>query len=116
MAARGILRAASSYQADLDMEERPLLKTTIVSPGEPCERGTLQYGMSIYYPQLNTEKLWYAIVVDEEGGITEAYCSYSPLTEADLVPPDYEAQLKLASSPLHSREVIGYGSEKQHAK
>lgn len=116
MAARGILHAAAHYQSDLDMEERPLLKTTVVAPGEPCERGTLQYGMSVYYPELRTEKLWYAIVVDEEGGITEAYCSYSPLTEADLVPTDFEAQYKIASSLLHSREVIGYGSEKQHAE
>lgn len=42
--------------------------------------------------------------------------SGTPLTEADLVPTNFDAQCKLASSPLHSREVIGYGSEKQHAK
>ena len=114
MTARGILNSAISYQVDLDTADNPPdWKTTIVPPGEIGVPGSLQYGISSCYPTLNTENLWYAVVIDENGEITEAYCSRSPLTEADLVPPDYEAQCKLASSPLHAREVIGYGSRQQ---
>ena len=37
----------------------------------------------------------------------------SELTEADLTPPDPKEQRRLASSPFHAREVIGYYREKQ---
>ena len=112
MTARGILNAAGKYQADMDAEDRwPALKTTIVSPGETGERGTLPYGIVLYYPELHTEDLWYAVVVNETGEITEAYCSYSPLTEADLVPTNDKQQRELAASMLHSREIIGYESK-----
>ena len=111
MAARGILNAAEKYQADMDAEDRwPAWKTTIVSPGETGGPGTLPYGIALYYPELDSEHLWYAVVVSETGVITEAYCSHSPLTEADLVPTNDKQQRELASSLLHSREIIGYGS------
>lgn len=111
--ARGILNAVWTYQTDLDEAgQKPEWRTVIAEAAAPASEFTVQYGVQQYCPELKKTNLWYAVVIDETGAITEVYCSRMPLTEDSLVPPDNEKQLKLASNPIHAREIIGYSQSK----
>ena len=114
--AHSILKAAEAYEADLNEAGiRPEWKTVIISPDDTAEKGSIQFGVEKYLMDLNSTALWYAVVIDENGEISEAYCSRSPLTLADLVPPDPQVQRRLAASPLRSREIIGYWTRETDA-
>lgn len=105
--AKSIYYAASAYQDDLKeagMDWR--LKTTIVEQGEIGEEGSLSAFVHMYFS--DSERLWYAIVCDSNGNITETYVSRSELTLSDLHPQSLDEQRALYSSPFHSDEVIGY--------
>ena len=107
--AHQIFIAADAYETDLNEAGiRPDWKTVIISPDDTAEKGSIQFGVEKYFMDITSTALWYAVVIDKNGEISEAYCSRSPLTEADLVPPDLTVQRRLASSPFHVREIIGY--------
>lgn len=115
--ARSILTAAAAYETDLNEAGiRPEWKTVIISPDDTAEKGSIQFGVEKYlFNDPSSTASWYAVVIDENGELREAYCSCSPLTEADLVPPDPTVQRRLASSPFHVREIIGYWNLKTGA-
>ena len=109
MQAKSIARAAETYRADLDEQDiTPQWETVIVAPHTRAEEGSIQYGVEHYITDLHN---WYAVVIGSDGCVSEVYCSRSELTEADLTPPDPKVQRRLASSPFHAREVIGYFRE-----
>ena len=113
--AHSILTAACTY-AESDKDNRlPEWETVIISPNDTAEEGSIQFSVEKYLPDIKTSALWYAVAIDENGSISEVYCSRSPLTESDLTPPDFAEQKRLASSPFHAREVIGYWKLKNGA-
>lgn len=115
MQAKQIYSGAEAYRFDLDGQDRtPQWETVIVPPKSRAEEGSIQYGVAQYVPDVNTSSsLWYAVVIGADGSVSEVYCSRSELTGSDLTPPDPKEQRRLASSPFHAREVIGYYREKQ---
>ncbi len=107
--AHSILNAAQSYQIDLDTADQlPKWSTVIAEVKAPASEFTVQYGVQQYCPELKKTNLWYAVVIDRNGTITEAYCSRKQLTAEKLTPPDTAEQNQLASNPVHASEVIGY--------
>lgn len=114
--AHSILTAACTY-TEYDNDNHLLeWETVIISPNDAAEEDSIQFSVEKYLPDIKTYALWYAVVIDEDGNISEAYCSCSPLTESDLTPPDLAEQKRLASSPFHAREVIGYWNLKNDAE
>ena len=107
--AHGILNAALTYQTELDeADQLPRWSTVIAEAKAPAAEFTVQYGVQQYCPELKNTNIWYAVVIDKNGTIQEAYCSRTPLSAEKLTPPVQEEQNKLAASPVHAREVIGY--------
>lgn len=105
--AKAVYRAAVTYQIELEEQNlSPHFETMIVPCGEVGAEGTLSYGICRYYS--DSTKFWYAVVCDDNGNITETYCSREPLTQQDLTPKTVEEQRKIAENIFSRNDLIGY--------
>ena len=106
--ARMLSAAVEAFQIDLDaQDEDPNFYGTYIFNGQSGDE-RLYTGISKYFT--DSSKLNFALRFDQDGSLSEVWCSYRqhPLTEADLVPQDFDTQNKIAGNLFRRSDLIGY--------
>ena len=110
--AHSICSAANYALTDMDNEgQLPELPvgTYIIRSGDTYEEGSLEARIAgYYYSDLSRRGYWYALEFDGNGKAVAAWAAQHPLTEAELVPTDYDEQRKLLKTFTHQDEAVGY--------
>ena len=106
--AKCIYNAAVNYQTDLDYADQDThLRTVIINGQMPGDETEFHEGICGYYS--DASRLWYAVICDENGQITDAMCAKRPITEEDLAHPQtYDEQLAYMSSMFQQKQTVGY--------
>ena len=105
--ARMLSAAVEAFQIDLDaQDENPDFYGTYIFNGSSDD--PLYTGISKYFT--DSSKLNFALRFGQDGSLSEVWCSYRqhPLTEADLVPLDFDTQKKIAGNLFRRSDLIGY--------
>lgn len=105
--AHSVYSAAERWVSDCDE------KDLTVEPGvytgcaadEATDPDSLQAAMKKYFA--GVKDYWYAVTIDGDGKVTQAFFKNDTITESDLTPMTVEQQEKLLSSPFTSKEAVG---------
>ena len=105
--ARMLSAAVEAFQIDLDaQDENSDFYGTYFFNGSSDD--PLYTGISKYFTDIG--KINFALRFGQDGSLSEVWCSYRqhPLTEADLVPLDFDTQKKIAGNLFRRSDLIGY--------
>ena len=105
--ARMLSSAVEAFQIDLDaQDENSDFYGTYFFNGSSDD--PLYTGISKYFTDIG--KINFALRFGQDGSLSEVWCSYRqhPLTEADLVPLDFDTQKKIAGNLFRRSDLIGY--------
>ena len=105
--ARLLSTAVESYRVDLyEQNEDPDFYGTYIFNGSSDD--PLYTGISKYFTDIG--KINIALRFSQDGSLSEVWCSsqHHTLTEADLVPLDFDTQNKIARNLFRRSDLIGY--------